>query len=146
MEAISRRYALTLAAGGAAAAPLAVAAQEAQETQSAEETPQDWWRAWAVTKGKKTRLFVEGIYNNGGPGKVVVLTDADPQGINPKILILNLKTAKLPGVWPTVLQPIPGHYEKAPYKQGQYDSIDIHYPDGSSIQVAKITDAGAGPT
>ena len=112
---------------------------------SADDKPKDYWRAWAVTEGDKTKLVVEGIYNDGGPGLVVSLQDADPQGINPKILLLDLKTSKLPGVWPTVVHAVPAYYSKAPYKYGKYDSVQIRYPDGNLTTIDKITDAGKGP-
>ena len=48
----------------------------------------DHWRAWAVTKGEHTKLVVEGIYRQGGPGVVAIVQEAVPQGINPKILML----------------------------------------------------------
>jgi len=105
---------------------------------------EDKWRAWAVTKGDQTKLVVEGIYGQGGPGLVVLVKDAVPQGINPKILLLKLTTGTLPGVWPAVLEPVPAYYSKAPYK-GQYSSIQILYPDGTTISIDKIIDAGEGP-
>ncbi|MFH5806935.1 hypothetical protein, partial [Alienimonas sp. DA493] len=106
--------------------------------------PQDMWRAWAVTKGQRTRLRVEGIYSQGGPGTVALLRPAVPQGTNPKILLLKLSTASLPGVWPAVLTPIPACYTKGGY-QGEYDSVQVVYPDGSSRTIEQITDAGTGP-
>lgn len=109
------------------------------------EQPDDKWRAWAVTEGKQTKLVVEGIYSLGGPGLVVLLQDAEPQGVNPKILLLKLTTATLPGIWPAVLQPVPAVYVKAPYKGDQYQSVQIQYPDGSSVSINNIIDAGKGP-
>jgi hypothetical protein len=137
MSHVTRRGALEAAfAGGIAAiAPAAVADDK---------KPEDFWRAWAVTEGDKTQLVVEGVYHEGGPGLIVLLKDAVPQGINPKILILDLKTATLPGVWPAVLHPVPARDLRAPYKKGQYDSVTIRYPKGQLVTV-KIVDAGAGP-
>jgi hypothetical protein len=71
--------------------------------------------------------------------------DAEPQGINPKILLLELQTAALPGIWPAVIQPVPGYYVKRLYEQGQYDSVHVLYP-GGGVVVDTIVDAGAGPS
>lgn len=106
---------------------------------------EDKWRAWAVTQGDQTKLVVEGVYNEGGPGLVVIIKDAVPQGFNPTILLLDLRTATLPGVWPAVLQPVPAWYVKNPYKKDQYTSVQIRYPNGSIVSLGTITDAGAGP-
>ena len=107
---------------------------------------QDMWRAWAVTKGDKTRLVVEGIYSQGGGGRVAVLKPGT-QGINHKILILDLSIKQLPGAWPMVIFPIPAHYTLSPYQQGQYDSIVIKYRDDTerSESIERIADAGSGP-
>lgn len=107
--------------------------------------PADRWRAWAVTEGENTRLVVEGVYSNGGPGVVAVVTPATPQGINPKILILDVKVGTLPGVWPAILTPIPASYVAKDYKAGTYNSIHIRYPNGTSVMIDKIIDTGAGP-
>ena len=112
----------------------------------AQESPKsDFWRAWSISDGQRSKLVVEGVYNNGGPGTVIVMEDALPQGINKNILLLDLKIAKLPGVWPTVLHSIPGYYAKAPYKKGQYTSVQVRYPDGNVVTIEKITDTGKGP-
>lgn len=110
-----------------------------------EPSSDDKWRAWAVTSGSKTKLVVEGIYSEGGPGLIVLVADRVPQGINPRILLLDVKTVTLPGAWPAVLQPVPAHYIKTPYKQGQYDSVELNYPDGTRVEVKQIVNTGAGP-
>src|SRR5262245_22007994 len=134
---ISRRKALIIAAS----ASLAGSAFAADERKN-----DDRWRAWAVTEGEQTKLVVEGVYAKGGPGVVVLVTLAAPQGINPKILILNVKTATLPGVWPAVLEPVPANYTVSPYKKDQYSSVHLRYADGSGAVMVKIVDAGKGPS
>lgn len=106
---------------------------------------EDKWRAWAFTEGDQTKLVVEGIYRQGGPGLVVIVNDATPQGFNPKILLLQLKTATLPGMWAMVLQPVPAWYIKVLHKKDQYESVQISYPNGSVVSIDKIIDAGEGP-
>jgi len=143
MSDVTRRTSLKLAAATGLAAVTGTLA--AQEPAAKAERPKDRWRAWAVTEGAETKLVVEGIYSEGGPGLVAVVTPAAPQGINPKILILDVKTKSLPGIWTLQLIPIPAHHTKAPYAKGTYDSIHLRYPDGSSIMIKNIVDAGAGP-
>lgn len=122
---------------------LALAATTAR-VKAQDKATADKWRAWTITKGQNTKLVVEGIYKQGGPGLVVLVKEAVPQGINPKILILDVKTATLPGFWPGVSQPVPAAYIKTPYVN-RYDTVHLRYPDGNSIVVDKIIDAGTGP-
>ncbi len=100
----------------------------------------DRWRAWAVTEGEDARLVVEGILAEGAPGSIAVLEPARPQGINPKMLMLKLRMVSLPGVWPAVIQPIPAHFTLPRYREGQYSSVQILYPNGESQVVGKITE------
>jgi hypothetical protein len=111
---------------------------------SKSEMPPDRWRAWAVTAGTHTMLTVEGIYQSGGPGVVAVMKPATPQGINPKVLVLDLKVGMLPGMWPAILHANPAHHTQSPYRAGTYESIHVRYPDGTSMMIDKIVDAGDG--
>ncbi len=144
MNDVTRRKALKFAAAGLGtiAGGSLLAADQNNDPQHA---MKDRWRAWAVTKGQHAKLVVEGIYSQGGPGLVAIVQEAVPQGINPKILMLKVQIAKLPGVWPAVLQPIPAQYAKTPYRKGQYTSIHLLYPNGESIMIDEITDTGTGP-
>lgn len=121
---------------------------EAQEktSKSVPERQPDRWRACAVTEGSETRLMVEGIYGQGGPGVVAMVTPAKPQGINAKMLILDVKVGILPGVWPAILTPIPANYTKSPYAARSYESVQIRYPDGTSIMIDKVIETRLGPT
>ncbi len=139
MRNISRRTALT------SAASVGLATLAAGAAVGDEQKIDDRWRAWAVTEGEHTKLVVEGIYAQGGPGVVVLVKPATPQGINAKILILDVKTATLPGVWTAILQPVPAHYTLSPYKKDQYTSIHLRYPGGQGSIMLKIIDAGNGP-
>lgn len=139
MKQVSRRRALT-AATSAGFATIACGSVVAEDGKT-----EDRWRAWAVTEGAHTKLVVEGVYAKGGPGVVVLVAPAVPQGINAKILILDVKTAMLPGVWPAVLLPVPACYTVTPYKKGQYTSVHLRYTDGSGAVMEKIIDAGKGP-
>jgi hypothetical protein len=144
MTDVSRREALRLAAT-TGLVTVAGGSLLADDKESDRKKTDDKWRAWAVTEGNETKLVVEGIYNQGGPGVVVIVKDAAPQGINPRILLLDLKTATLPGAWPAILQPVPACYTKSPYRKDQYDSAQVRYPNGSAVSIDKIIDAGKGP-
>ena len=140
MKQISRRQAL------ASTAAVGFVTVVAGSVRADDQKNEDRWRAWAVTEGEHTKLVVEGIYAQGGPGIVVQVKPATPQGINPKILILDVKTATLPGIWPAILQPVPAHYLKNGYQKDQYTSVHIRYPGGQGAIMTKIIDAGKGPT
>jgi len=137
MNGMTRRMVVlaALAAGTTVLGPRPAAAQEGREM----------WRAWAVTEGDQTHLVIEGLYSLGGPGTVAIVEEAVPQGINPKILIVTVRTAVLPGIWAAVIQPIPASYVKSPYKRDQYASIEVRYPDGSTRTIPSIIDAESGP-
>jgi hypothetical protein len=141
MNDVTRRTSLRLTAGaGLAALTGTAAAQNAPADQ-----PQDRWRAWAITEGKETKLVVEGIVSEGGPGIVATVKPAEPQGINPKVLILKMTKASLPGIWAALLTPIPACYTEVPYRNGKYSSIEIQYGDGGAIIINSIINAEAGP-
>jgi|APCry1669189070_1035195.scaffolds.fasta_scaffold03819_1 hypothetical protein len=105
----------------------------------------DQWRAWAITGGPHTKLVVEGIFSHGGPGVVVLLNEAVPQGVNKKILLLEVKLHALPGVWPKIIQPVPASYVKSPYHANQYDGVQIRYPGNTIVSVDAVVDTGNGP-
>jgi hypothetical protein len=144
MNDMTRRNAIKTAAAAGMVAVVGSAAA-AEDKKPADKGRKDMWRAWATTEGMETRLTVEGIYDSGGPGLVAVLKPASPQGFNPKILLLELTLSTLPGMWAAVLMPIPACYVQAPYRKGQYESVQVRYPDGHAENVKTITDAGEGP-
>jgi hypothetical protein len=143
MKAPSRRDVLRLAAASGLVAT-AAGSVLAAEKKPDRERKSDRWRAWAVTQGDRTRLVVEGIYGEGGPGVVVLVKEAALEG-NPKVLLLDLKTAALPGVWPMILQPVPAHYIRSPYDEDRYESVQVRYPDGNVVSIDRIIDTGNGP-
>lgn len=104
------------------------------------EAPADYWRAWANVSASPATIVVEGIYKQGGNGLVAQLHYAVPQGINPKILLLDLKLQQLPGIWTQQILPIPVMYSQKPYVEGQYEGVQIRYPDGNIVSIEKITE------
>jgi hypothetical protein len=143
MNDMTRRNAITIAAAGMVSFAGPTATAEGEDLLGKHWN--DMWRAWAITKGTEAKLTVEGVYVRGGPGLVAILKPAAPQGINPKILLLELNIGQLPGVWPAVLVPIPACYTQAPYKKGQYESVQVRYLDGRVESIKQIIDAGEGP-
>ncbi|WP_435018024.1 hypothetical protein TA3x_005663 [Tundrisphaera sp. TA3] len=100
------------------------------------------WKAWA-TKGPQGVLHVSGVLNKkGGPGEYADLKPASPQGINPKILILEVKLGQLPGEWPEPLVDLPTVYEQAKYT-GDYESISVRFSDGKEIHF-RVNPGGGG--
>lgn len=62
------------------------------------------WYAWNnLMPPPPNRFFITGEVLVPNPGVVPVLCFKVPQGINPSILLLDLWTIQLPGVWPQVL-------------------------------------------
>jgi hypothetical protein len=59
--------------------------------------------------------------------------------------MLELTKFQLPGAWTMQMHAIPAHYVEAPYKNAQYDSVVVRFPDGSSVNIEKIIDAAEGP-
>ena len=100
----------------------------------------DKWIARENRHGKKGghRLVVGGLVQVTNTNKDPHLKEAVPQGINPKILILDLTIAQAghPGL--DVLVWKPAAYSKK-VSAGQYDSVDIHW-DGKSIATCKVVD------
>lgn len=61
------------------------------------------WYAFAdVRPPRPDFLHVCGTVTVGNPGIEPLLVEANPQGINPQILVLDLYEVQLPGVWPQV--------------------------------------------
>lgn len=71
------------------------------------------WSAWLnkMPPGP-ARLFVEGVVVVGNPGIEATLVRKSPQGFNPKILLLEVLTRQLPGIWPQVLTPKPVRFDE----------------------------------
>jgi hypothetical protein len=66
----------------------------------------------------------------GNPGQRARLVPAVPQGINPRILLLNVVVNQLPGVWPQVETDTDANYTDPDYR-GSYSQVTVLY-DGES--------------
>lgn len=91
------------------------------------------WYAWvnAMPPGP-ARFHVTGVVTMPTPGYDVKLAPAEPQGFNPRDLILELSIARRPGLWPQVVTAIPVRFDIDPYGD-EYDSVLVRLPDGSGI-------------
>lgn len=98
-----------------------------------EPTPTSDWTAWAsmMPPGPHS-LHVHGHVTVPTPGYAATLTPTSPQGINPKILMLDLKVTRKPAIWPHHVTQINASYVKEPY-DGLYDKVQISLPEGGSI-------------
>lgn len=113
----------------------------AQPPERPQEQPaNDFWRAWAVTGERDSRIVVEGIYGQGGLGIVATLEEAAAIGNTTQILLLKLNTETLPGNWPLISRPIPVRYESKSYQSGQFSSIRIRYPSGRDVTINQVTE------
>jgi hypothetical protein len=81
------------------------------------------------------RLRVEGTCVMPTPGYRLSLRRADPQGINPNILILELQVEAPTGIVTQVLTPTPVAYEEE--TDQHFTSVTIE-PDGVSVEVKEL--------
>ncbi|APR76170.1 Hypothetical protein A7982_01517 [Minicystis rosea] len=93
------------------------------------------WYAWMnlMPPGPRS-LHVTGVVTVGNPGYEVKLTEAVPQGMNPKDLILDLVLTRKPGIWPQVVTQMPVSFVK-PSPSVDYDSVLVRLADGSGIPI-----------
>ena len=85
------------------------------------------WYAWNDTMPPKPNTFhVVGEVQVPNPGVDVLLVPRTPQGINPKILLLNLILVQRSGLWPHLVVWKRAHYEKV---NADYESVQIFSGD-----------------
>lgn len=90
------------------------------------------WYAWIdLMPGATRALYVQGIVTMPTPGYDVKLVTASPQGINPAILILDLKITRKKGLFPQVVTEIPVRFEQT--GSIAYQSVNVRIPGGSDI-------------
>ncbi len=85
------------------------------------------WYAWNDRMPPRPdRFHINGEVLVPNPGVDVLLVPREPQGINPKILLLDLLLVQKPGVWPAVLVWKPARYDKALVTPGSgYTEADV---------------------
>ena len=93
------------------------------------------WSARQDFRTPPSTVRVNGMPVMPTPGYKLTLTRAVPQGINPRILILNLESEPPSGIVIQVLTPTPVSYEEQ--SEQEYDSVTIE-PDGIHVPVEKV--------
>jgi hypothetical protein len=97
------------------------------------------WYAWLdLTPPKPDEFHVVGDIFVSNPGIQASLHKKNPQGINPKILLLDLLLIQQPGMWPQVMTWVHARYDRVlPPSSPQYESVEI-FLDGKSIKKVPV--------
>lgn len=82
-------------------------------------------------------LYVRAKISVPTPGYRAYLKKAVPQGINPKILILDVVLEKLLGIWPQRVTDIDATYDEKPY-HGAFTDVTVRYKTASKTQKIMI--------
>jgi len=97
------------------------------------------WYAWNNKMPPKPDDFhVVGEVQVANPGIDVSLIPRVPQGINPRILLMDLMLRQLPGVWPQVLTWKQVRYDKV-MVSSDYDSVNVFCGDDTIADI-KVED------
>lgn len=95
------------------------------------------WKAWHDTMpGSPQTLHVVGACEFPKAGYSVQLRPANPQGINPKIYLLNKIVTPPSGMTAQVVTVVPVHYEER--TETRYDKVQIN-PDGTTVDVQEVS-------
>lgn len=105
------------------------------EDESDDEGESEEWSAIQDFRTTPSTLRVKGMPVMPTPGYTLKLIRAEPQGKNPRILILNLESEPPPGIVIQIPTPTPVSYEEQ--SEQEYDSVTIE-PDGIQIPVEKV--------
>lgn len=95
------------------------------------------WEAWIdLMPPKPDDLHVSGEVMVSNSGVQVELSERTPQGINPNILLLNLRVEQRPGMWPQVMTKVPCRYHKVlDSNSPRYTKVMIFHEDDSYDEV-----------
>ncbi len=87
------------------------------------------WYAWLdLMPPSPDDLHVIGEVSVSNPGVDPILVTRTPQGINPRILLLDLLLCQRPGIWPQVLVWKQARFDKTG-RVLRYDQVDIFCGD-----------------
>jgi hypothetical protein len=76
------------------------------------------WYAWNnLMPPRPDDFHIVGEVQVANPGVDVLLVPKVPQGINPKILLMDLVLVQRPGIWPQIVV----------WKQARYDKVNVTY-------------------
>lgn len=93
------------------------------------------WYAWLNQMPPGPASFhVTGVVQLPTPGFDAKLLRAEPQGINPNELILDLKVTPRPGTWPQVITPVSVRYDQSP-AGAAYQGVLVREPDGDTVHI-----------
>lgn len=85
------------------------------------------WYAWVnLMPPKPDDFHVRGDVLVSNPGVDPILVPKEPQGINPRILMLELYLCQRSGIWPQVQVWKEGRYDKVLPQGGGYDKVEIY--------------------
>ncbi len=87
-------------------------------------TTRDWYAWINKIPPKPDDFHVVGEIEVPNPGVFAVLTKKVPQGINPKILLLDLLLIQKPGIWPQVITSIQVRFD-AIVTGNVYEEVNI---------------------
>lgn len=91
-----------------------------------------------AVSGKLLLVKVWGEVLVGNPGIKAVLRHAEPQGINPAVLLLRLDLIQEPGIWPTLMTWVQARYAAILPKKGHYEQVTITNQDLGDITIDVI--------
>ena len=95
------------------------------------------WYAWIdLMPPKPDWLHVIGEVLVPNPGVDPILTVKEPQGINPRILMLDLWLVQRPGIWPQVLTWKQARYDQV-VEGKQYDQVQI-FCDNEEVALVDV--------
>ena len=93
------------------------------------------WYAWLnLMPPSPDDLHVTGEVYVPNPGVDPILVPREPQGINPRILLLELLLCQRPGIWPPVLVWKQVRYDKTG-RILRYDQVDIFCGDRLIVSI-----------
>lgn len=84
-------------------------------------------------KEQPQSLYVHGSIMTYSPDDIIEISIANPQGINPSILVLDLEI--VPGLGPMKGTPKPFNYILSDSTAKNYSQVTIRYSDDASITV-----------
>lgn len=101
-----------------------------------DKTTAESWVAWIdKMPPPPDQLHVHGSVPVGNPGVDPFLFRRVPQGINPKILQLNLVLVQRPGIWPMVVVEKPVTYHET-RRTLDYDTVEIYEENQLLVSIA----------
>lgn len=91
------------------------------------------WYAWVnLMPPKPDDFHVVGEVLVGNPGVEAMLCVKEPQGINPKILLLDMHLVQKPGIWPQVMTWVQARYDRIlPPGSSGYEQVEIFFENES---------------